>query len=402
MNITFPQMKSTVAIETAQDGFRIVHDQSDNRYFRLGENEADLLESLNGEIEVKQLKKQNSQRFTSEQVSHILTWFKEHQLLVGSEACVDSSSNKSWYQKALGFIIRPGEWRHHLIDPDNFLNKHKNIIDNFFSKSAFIAYLLIFISPALLYLIVPNQVKSVFNTTAITPSTFEWLIVYLMMVITIVLHELAHAATCKYFGGKVNKIGLMFMYFHPIIYCDVSDSWRFKNTNHKIIVAAAGIFLQFVLAAALLSLFMLTGWVILYYYLITTIVIALFNFIPFIKLDGYWMLVHASNQPNLKQKSIEALDEIVQTALVPSLRKKSKNKHLESKVIAFGVAHLTLMPLFLISGLYGIHRMISNFNETLAIAIICIFVIPLLYKTITSGFNYIKKLAEIKKMENII
>src|SRR5256885_16032566 len=67
--------------------------------------------------------------------------------------------------------------------------------------------------------------------------------------VVIVVHELGHAFTCKYFGGQVHELGAMLIYFQPAFYCNVNDAWTFPDLRARLWVTAAGSWIQLVLAA---------------------------------------------------------------------------------------------------------------------------------------------------------
>src|SRR5829696_2243392 len=64
----------------------------------------------------------------------------------------------------------------------------------------------------------------------------------------IVIHELGHGLTCKYFGGQVHEIGAMLLYFEPAFFCNVNDAWTFPELKARLWVTAAGSWIQMVVA----------------------------------------------------------------------------------------------------------------------------------------------------------
>ncbi len=62
------------------------------------------------------------------------------------------------------------------------------------------------------------------------------------------IHEFGHGLTCKHFGGEVHEMGAMFIMFTPYLYCNVSDSWLLPDKTRRILVTAAGIFVEMSLA----------------------------------------------------------------------------------------------------------------------------------------------------------
>ena len=65
----------------------------------------------------------------------------------------------------------------------------------------------------------------------------------------IVIHELGHGLTCKYFGGRVHEIGAMLIYFQLAFYCNVNDAWTFAERRARLWVTAAGSWIQLVIAS---------------------------------------------------------------------------------------------------------------------------------------------------------
>ncbi len=65
----------------------------------------------------------------------------------------------------------------------------------------------------------------------------------------IVIHELGHGFTCKYFGGQVHEIGAMLIYFELAFFCNVNDAWTFPEREARLWVTAAGSWIQLVLAS---------------------------------------------------------------------------------------------------------------------------------------------------------
>ena len=90
-------------------------------------------------------------------------------------------------------------------------------------------------------------------------------LVWLLAAIGIIkcLHELGHALVCKHFGGEVPEMGLLLLVFVPCLYTDVTDAWRLPNKWQRILVSAAGMLVELVIAslASMLACDRWTIWV---------------------------------------------------------------------------------------------------------------------------------------------
>ena len=140
-------------------------------------------------------------------------------------------------------------------------------------------------------------------------NSAQIVIIVLIFIFNTFLHEFAHAVTCVKYGGKVISMGLMLFYLFPCFYCDVSDVYSIKDRKKRAIVATSGIltnlFFGFLLlfTSIILSFFNIVE-VSLYYSAISLIIFAIYNLLPFVKMDGYWLISSLSGIDNLMDKSV--------------------------------------------------------------------------------------------------
>jgi putative peptide zinc metalloprotease protein len=132
--------------------------------------------------------------------------------------------------------------------------------------------------------------------------------------IVILIHELGHAFTCKYFGGEVRELGFMLLYFQPAFYCNVSDAWSFPERRARLWVTAAGSWIQIVAA----SLGAIVWWaaapgtlpshVGAAAMLVGGVTTLLTNANPLLPLDGYFALADWLEIPNLRHRALAHFD----------------------------------------------------------------------------------------------
>jgi multidrug resistance efflux pump len=135
---------------------------------------------------------------------------------------------------------------------------------------------------------------------------------WLVLILTVCAHELAHGLACKRFGGQVREMGFMLIYLQPALYCNVSDAWMFPDKAKRLWVTAAGAWLDMVVwALAVLAWRITEGDAAVHFaalvVLATTGVRMAFNINPLIKLDGYYLLSDALNVPNLRARAFRYL-----------------------------------------------------------------------------------------------
>ncbi len=119
-----------------------------------------------------------------------------------------------------------------------------------------------------------------------------------------VVHELAHGAVCKKYGGHVRESGILFVFLAPLAYVDVTSSWRFRSRWQRIFTAAAGMHIELLVAAIAALLWDPTAdasWnhVCVNLILMSSVTTLLFNANPLMKFDGYYILSDLTGIPNL-------------------------------------------------------------------------------------------------------
>jgi len=122
------------------------------------------------------------------------------------------------------------------------------------------------------------------------------------------LHELAHGLTSRHFGGECHELGVMFLVFTPCLYCNVSDSWMLPSRRQRILISAAGVMAELVLAALCTFLWWfsqpgLFNSICLDVMLVCSVSTLAFNANPLLRYDGYYILADLVHESNLSQKS---------------------------------------------------------------------------------------------------
>lgn len=186
---------------------------------------------------------------------------------------------------------------------------------------------------------------------------FDFTLFYIVTILVIFLHELGHGIACKYFGGKVEEIGFLLIFFSPALYCDVSGIWSFKDKKQKIITLGAGIYVQlliFSLCSIIYDLyFEQSTW--LATFILWNVLMIFSNILPFIKLDGYWILSNIVEIPNLYEKSLKLVLGRGEEVLFDE-REVLKKKFIK----AFGILNIVFVFVSIIVGFIGLYYLSVN------------------------------------------
>ncbi len=151
----------------------------------------------------------------------------------------------------------------------------------------------------------------VFSASFIDTFNLEGLIAYgVALFVVKILHELGHAFTAKHYGCRVPSMGVAFLVLWPVAYTDTNETWRLTDRFQRLRVACAGILTEWVIA-----IWATLAWALLpagglqsaAFFLATTSWIATvaINASPFMRFDGYFILMDALDLPNLHARSFE-------------------------------------------------------------------------------------------------
>ncbi len=134
------------------------------------------------------------------------------------------------------------------------------------------------------------------------------------------IHEFAHGLTLKHFGGKVDEMGFLFLYFIPALYCNVNDAWMLKKRERILVTLAGGYIQLFIWAMAIIAWRLLSPETLASR--ICAIIIAfagiqaILNFNPLLRLDGYYLLSDLLGIPNLRTRAFVYLKNKLEALVV--------------------------------------------------------------------------------------
>ena len=136
----------------------------------------------------------------------------------------------------------------------------------------------------------------------------NWIWLAIVMALTKVVHEFGHGLACKRFGGQCHEMGVMFLVLTPCLYVNVSDSWLIPNKWKRAFIAAAGMYVELVLAAIAVFVWWfstpgLINQLALNVIFVSSVTTLLFNANPLLRYDGYYILSDLLEIPNLRSKA---------------------------------------------------------------------------------------------------
>ena len=107
----------------------------------------------------------------------------------------------------------------------------------------------------------------------------------------------------------------MFLVLTPCLYANVSDSWLLKSKWQRAFIAAAGMYVELVIASIAVFVWWFSMPGLVHHLSLNIIVVCsistlLFNANPLLRYDGYYILADILEIPNLRQKSSAMLNRV--------------------------------------------------------------------------------------------
>jgi putative peptide zinc metalloprotease protein len=148
-----------------------------------------------------------------------------------------------------------------------------------------------------------------FAVTLVDTFTLPGMAAYAVALTSVkIVHELAHAFTAKRFGCRVPTMGLAFLVLWPVLYTDVNETWLLAERRQRLLVGAAGILSELAVAAwaTLAWAFLPEGALKQAAFVlaaITWLSSLAVNLAPFMRFDGYFLLMDVLEVPNLHPRA---------------------------------------------------------------------------------------------------
>jgi putative peptide zinc metalloprotease protein len=111
-------------------------------------------------------------------------------------------------------------------------------------------------------------------------------------------HELGHATACRYSGGTPGAMGVGVYLVFPAFYTDVTDAYRLDRRG-RLRTDLGGIYFNLLFALGSAAGYFLTGFAPFLGLIVLSQVQAIYQLLPFVRLDGYYILGDLIGVPNL-------------------------------------------------------------------------------------------------------
>ena len=285
------------------------------RYFHLEEAQHFVLTQMDGQRTLEEIRQAYEQAFSPQRLTpDEIQAFASHLLQLGLVHSAQRAAGQRLFdrhQKELestrwAKVLNPFYFKIPLVEPGRWLDMLAGLGRLLFHPLT-VVLVFGFLAAALgLILTHWNQVVERLAFTDI----FGWQsVVYLWAAVGIVkiLHELGHALCCRRLGAEVHELGVVFLFFFPTLYCNVSDSWTVPDKRKRMAIAAAGVYVELLIASVAVFLWWISApatfvhQFCLSLFLVCTVHTLIFNANPLLRSDGYFILSDWLEIPNLAQ-----------------------------------------------------------------------------------------------------
>jgi putative peptide zinc metalloprotease protein len=388
----------------------VIFDPVADKYFRISEKEHSIVTFLSANSQLEEL--QNKIKFTDPEINKkdilsVLSFLNNNSLLKWNYKITENRLQQLRILKAKALPAKLMAsylfFRIPLWNPDDFLSKTTDFVKTVFNKWML---LLLFIISVCGYVgVVVHWNK--FTAAIIGTLNYSGLIKYGVTIIILkVFHEFAHAYSAKFAGIRVRSFGIGFIIFFPRFFTDITDSWRVKEKKQRMLLDSAGILIELLIGGIAALIWLNTGpgtvnAISYFVFAVSIINTVLINGNPFIRYDGYYLLMDLVNIDNLqKQGSIEI--KLLIRRYLFGIKEKISHAITGWKkyfVIIYGISSF-IYRLFLYTAIILI--VYFKFTKTVGIVLVCLEVYVLVIKPFSTEVRQIMQKKDKIKNKNFL
>lgn len=311
-----------------QDGRRVcvIEDPAASRFHRVGLEEYLFLRSLDGTRTVATLlaelaRTSGGSTWSEQDASQMLRWARDQHLAVleTGRATPDREHGERALRTAATWL-NPLTIKLPLGRPDRLFARAAALSRPLLGRAGFAAWLAVLAAGAAH--LGPEWDRFSADTGGLLERG-NWLWLLLAWTGLKVAHECGHGIVCKAFGAPVREAGAIFILGVPMGYVDATASLGLASKWRRMGVAAAGIYVEFFLAAIAAIIWARTepGTIhtLAHNVVVTgTLITLLFNGNPLMRFDGYFILSDALELPNLATRGRSWMQRALASGLLGS------------------------------------------------------------------------------------
>lgn len=290
----------------------MLHDPARNQFFRLDWPTYEILSRWDygaPALIVESVNRETTLEITLEDIEGVSEFLDTHCLIKRSGiadalelARRKNAGRKAWWVTLMHKYLF---FRVPLINPDRWLASWSVIGDFLFSR----AFTLTTAAALVFALIKVMQQWEVFQSTLLDTFTVKGFMTYAIALVGVkILHELGHGFMAKRYGCRVPVMGVAFLVLFPMAYTDTNEVWKISDRRKRLAISTAGLRVELLVAAwaTLLWAILPDGAIrsaVFFLASVSWVLSVLLNVSPFMRFDGYFVLMDWLDFPNLHARS---------------------------------------------------------------------------------------------------
>ncbi|MEO5329279.1 MAG: hypothetical protein H7829_13680 [Magnetococcus sp. THC-1_WYH] len=287
----------------------IIHDAVRHRFYRIGLRELVILQHWQGGDTLATLHARLNQanhgpipNVSLEEIAFLADFLKNNQLVQHTQQPLVSPPQPSWLRTLLTHYLYI---RIPLLTPDRWLQRLVPWTQ-FFDAPAGTALFWLLVLAA--WFMTMQQMDRFIDAIPEVFDTQGAMILAVAVFLAKAVHELGHALTAKRSGLNVPTMGIAFLVLWPVLYTELSETWKLSSKTERLAIAKGGIQAELMLAVWATVLWNLwpDGNIREALFLLATttwIVTLTINTSPFMRFDGYFLLSDWLDIPNLHPRA---------------------------------------------------------------------------------------------------
>jgi putative peptide zinc metalloprotease protein len=126
-------------------------------------------------------------------------------------------------------------------------------------------------------------------------------LIFGLLVVATAFHEIGHASACRYGGAEPGTIGAGIYLIWPAFYTDVTDAYRLGRWG-RVRVDLGGVYFNAIFILVEAGLYWYTGFEPILIAMLVQHLEMVHQFLPFVRLDGYYLVSDLVGVPDLFQR----------------------------------------------------------------------------------------------------
>lgn len=176
-------------------------------------------------------------------------------------------------------------------------------------------------------LIIISCTYSIYKVTAETPNVKEMnsLMVFVLGYLSLFLHEFGHISAAYRCNIRAGKIGIGIYMITPVMYVNMTNAWRL-DSRKRVLIDLGGMYFQSLFTVPITICAIVSGNNMYYICSILIVAMTLYNMIPFLKLDGYWLFCDYFKLDNVSVKAFRLMRNVIKDFVTKDGLEKGEGK----------------------------------------------------------------------------